>query len=887
MPGYTFHLIPHTHWDREWYLPQPAFLARLVPTLDDLITRLDSVSGSTFLLDGQTVLVEDYLRVRPERFGDIAELVRSGRLQVGPWYILADELIPSGESLIRNLLAGQSDSARLGGRTDVLYSPDAFGHPAAWPQLAGEFGIRFGVIWRGLGGEPGQEHDLYRWRGPDGREVLLYHLPPDGYEVGAGLPADRELLPRAWGRTRTGLVERAATRQVAVFVGADHHAAHPAILELKQFLEELEPESTFKISRLHDFFLAAAPEAAAVRVINGELRWSYGYTWTLQGVHGTRAPLKRRNSAVELTLSGIADPLTALVLSRGGADHRPLLDHAWRLLIQSQFHDSIGGCTSDPVARRVELRLQDAQHMAMEVARVSLNELIGNDPDRVRDQPELAGPQLVLWNPVPRRRSGVVVADVTWFRRDVLVGPPGDRQPRTGSGRGPFHLANGEVTVPVQLLGTARTHERLDSMRHYPDQDEVDLTRVAFLSPELGGLGFGILGVNQGDRKLDPGVRLAGRTLENSFLEVRVAAGGAIELIDRRARQRYPDLLTFELEGDEGDTYSYAPGPGTRALRSSRPLSVRALSEGPLVAALELIWELQPGRRRSSRPEGSVTLRLVVTLHAGSPALRCTLEIENHARDHRLRARVRSGVAKPAAIAGSQFGAVARAPVEARPGRYRRETPAPTAPAHRFVAVAAGKRGLALLTPGFFEYELRPSGDLLLTLLRSVGQLSRPDLPTRPGHAGWPTSTPEAQCLGNHRLQFAIGPVSPTVVSGGTALPELWEDLFLPVQAIWLRQASPLIRPEIEVQLEGEGLVFSAVKPAEIGSAIVLRCYNATALPAAGIWRFSTAVAAARRARADENVLHEIRLGDGGHSVSFHAAPHEIVTVVVTLPSNR
>src|ERR1700704_6158654 len=143
MSGYTFHLIPHTHWDREWYLPQSVFLTRLVPVLDDLIDRLEAEPDSTFLLDGQTVLLEDYLQVRPEQERRIAELVRGGRLQVGPWYVLADELIPSGESLIRNLLAGQADATRLGGRTDVLYSPDAFGHPAVWPQLAGEFGIRF------------------------------------------------------------------------------------------------------------------------------------------------------------------------------------------------------------------------------------------------------------------------------------------------------------------------------------------------------------------------------------------------------------------------------------------------------------------------------------------------------------------------------------------------------------------------------------------------------------------------------------------------------------------------------------------------------------------------------------------------------------------------
>src|SRR5256885_6524213 len=139
MSGLIFHLIPHTHWDREWYLPRAAFQARLVPAVDDLIERLQADAGyRSFLLDGQTVLVADYLRARPERKGDIQALVKTGRLQVGPWYVLADELIPSGEALVRNLLLGAADAEQLGGRLDVLYSPDAFGHPAVWPTLARE-----------------------------------------------------------------------------------------------------------------------------------------------------------------------------------------------------------------------------------------------------------------------------------------------------------------------------------------------------------------------------------------------------------------------------------------------------------------------------------------------------------------------------------------------------------------------------------------------------------------------------------------------------------------------------------------------------------------------------------------------------------------------------
>ena len=781
MPGYTFHLIPHTHWDREWYLPQSTFLPRLISAIDDLLEQLTAEPDLTFLLDGQTVLIEDYLQVRPERTSQIVELVRGGRLQVGPWYVLADEQIPSGESLIRNLLVGKCDAERLGSRTDVLYSPDAFGHPAVWPQLAGEFGIRFGVVWRGIGGESGQDHDFYRWQGPDGREVLVYHLPPDGYEVGSALPQDPERLPRVWARVRETLVARALTRHIAVFVGADHHALHPGIAGLRSRLAELEPASEFRLSRLQDFFSAAGAEASGARLIQGEQRWSYGYTWTLQGVHATRAPLKRRHVEAELALLRLAEPLVALCAAYRGSSSA-ILRYAWRLLLQSEFHDSLGGCTSDEVATRVAVRLDDAQKLGQEAARGAFDQLIGNDPDRVRENPELAGPQLVLWNPVPRRRSMVVLADITWFKHDVLVGPPGDRLPREGAGSRPFHLITQGQVLGVQPLSRRSVQERLDAPMHYPDQDEVDSVRSAFISPEVSGFGLTGMDLGTGERQVSGSVWASGRRIGNEFLEIGVAANGSLELIDRRTRQRYPGLFAVESSLDVGDTYTYSPPDPDRLSRSGGPATMRVVARGPLVAALEIRWQLPAGRNPRSPGAGMVALRLTVSLHAGSPALRCTYTIDNQALDHRLRVRLPTGLAGGTAVAGSQFGWLERSALD-RPGRrYSLETPVATAPAHGFVARANKSRGLAVFASGFFEYELDRKGDLWVTLLRSVGELSRSDLSARPGHAGWPTPTPEAQCLGQDRIQLACAPVTQSQLHAGNVLPELWEDLFVPIR---------------------------------------------------------------------------------------------------------
>ncbi len=877
----TFHLIPHTHWDREWYLPRAGFVARLVPALDDLIARLQAEPCiRSFLLDGQTVLVEDYLRVRPDMAQTVSRLVREGRLQVGPWYVLADELIPSGESLVRNLLAGAADAARLGGRSDVLYSPDAFGHPESWPTIAREFGIASGVLWRGLGGEPGLERDLFRWYGPDGRSVLLYHLPRQGYEVGMDLRADARMLSAAWAPLRDELVARAASPHVAVFVGADHHAVHPDLCRLRDLLAELEPEADVRISRLDELLECAAAASAGVPAVRGELRWSYGYTWTLQGVHGTRAELKRRHAEAELWLARTAEPLAALAAASRAAPPNAVLASAWRTLLRAQFHDSIGGCTSDAVTGRVAARIDDAEHMAREVSRLALDALTSNDPDRAREDPARASPALVVWNGAPRRRGGVLVADVTGFLGDVLVGPPSSREPRRGRGFGTPALIGARGPLPVQILGRGRAHERMDSARHYPDQDEVEVVRVALRVPDLAGFGLASFGVAHGAAPRPRGrARARGNRLDNGLVEARLARDGRVILVDRTSGNRFERLLRFESNGDVGDTYTYAAPRGDRTRTFTSPARARVLASGPLVAAIEAI-----GRMRL--PTGTVETRTVLSLHDGSRALRVTIEVANRATDHRLRVRLPTGVEGVPAVVGSAFGCVERGVPRADPRRYPRERPVATAPAQRFVACAAGRGGLAVVAPGFFEYELTDAGDVLVTVLRAVGALSRADLASRPGHAGWPAPTPGAQSQGENRLQLALCPVP--AAADGAELEAMWEDLFLPPRAVWLRQATPLRLEPGDWVLEGEGLVFSALKPAEDGRGVVLRCFNARHTEVTGACRASFLLADASRVRADESAAEPMTVERDGRTVRFPAAGREIVTLLLhpALPSS-
>jgi hypothetical protein len=495
--------------------------------------------------------------------------------------------------------------------------------------------------------------------------------------------------------------------------------------------------------------------------------------------------------------------------------------------------------------------------------------LIGHDPDEAREHTSRSAHHLVFYNPVPRTRNAVVVADLSWFRRDVLVGPPGGRVPRSAD-----PPTNGDLDVvlagiPHQVLSRGTGIERLDAPRHYPDQDEVEVVRVAIALPELGGFSIG-----RGVPRQRPGpVELARDRLSNGLLEVAVGRDGLVELTDTRSGARFRGLLALESEGDRGDTYTFAPSSGAPAKRVawSRP---RIVARGPLVSALEVETALQGG---------GVRARLILALHASSPLLRCTLDLENAVGDHRLRVRIPTGVAGDVVVAGGPFGAIRRRRRSFSPARYPRERPVSSAPAQRFVVAAGKSGGLAVLAPGFFEYEHEPAGDLLVTLLRCVGELSREDLPTRPGHAGWPTPTPGAQCRGRERIQLALAPVSAVELERGAPVVELWEDAFVPPRAIWLRQATPLTPPAIDLGLEGEGLVFSSLKPAEgDGRRIVFRCYNATGEPVEGRLLTDSPLESVERTRADERAGRRLVLEDNGTAVRFVAGPHEIVTLLLT-----
>jgi mannosylglycerate hydrolase len=863
------HLIAHTHWDREWYLPLGSLRSRMIAMVDGLIELLErDPRVRSFLLDGQTVLLEDYLAVRPERRARLERLLSVGRIVTGPWYVLADEQIPAGESLLRNLALGRADTGcwtAAGG--EVLYSPDAFGHPAVMPTVAREFGIATGLVWRGVDPALVGPNTLFRWRSArTDAELLTVLLPAEGYSLGADLPGAGGDLARCWRAVRTQVFPSRAIRHGLVMVGADHHAAAPDLGELVERLGAIDPSTEFRFSTLQEYFGAARGPAIEPPVLAGELRASRGHAWSLPGVATTRAPFKRLMSDVELFLTRQAEPLAALAGDDDGTASA-ILRHAWRELVQSQFHDVLGGCCADQVARAAEVRVLEARSAAEDVRRTALGRLAGDDPDLARAG-HAVKPRLWLWNPAARPRAGVVTAEVSLFRRDILVGPTGNRRPRRGRGAGPFHLradlpGGRTISIAPQIIAVRGGQERLDATRHYPDQDEVDLVEVAFPLPStLDGLGLSHLSIGAGHAEpAEVFAAAMGRRLWNGRIMAGIDEAGLVSIGPLGHAPVARRLLALESERDRGDTYTFCPVRGDRPRKASVTGRPRVQASGPYLASVE--WKVRVACGSGPHRGGGKVLATVrLATRGDEPFVRGAIEVDNQASDHRLRLRLPIRLRDTQIRAGAQFGWLDREPGLPKQGRRAAlESPVATAPAHRWVAAARGDRGIALLLPGFFEYEWTPRGDLLLTLLRAVGELSRAGLATRDGHAGWPMPTPEAQCHGRETITFAISPITEDDVAHPDRIERMWEDAFVPIVPWWVRQSAARTPGGVGVggiTLDGDGLVFSACHPTEDGGALFLRCYNTREAVVSGAWRLGRAPSSASAVRADGTVLQSL-----------------------------
>ena len=866
-------VVSHTHWDREWYHSAGRFRHRLVSLVDELLDDPPSEEAS-FLLDGQAIVVDDYLAIRPERRADVSALLRAGRLEAGPWYVLADELIPSGEALVRNLLAGRDAMRSVRAESPpVLYCPDAFGHPAALPDLALGFGLSAVIAWRGYGGRRWPSGDVARWRAPSGADVLLYHLAPDGYELGSSFPADPNEAAARWRRVEAILAPRATLGVTLLPNGADHHARQRDLGEALAVVAETARPAEIVESSLRAFVdtIAREAEGRALPRVEGELRDSYGYAWTLQGTFATRAAQKRENARLERTLLRDVEPWIALVPEGGDERTRALLRGSWRTLLEGQPHDTLCGTSIDAVAVTLDARHADVADRAMALRDDAVARIIDHDVEAARRAPREWRPAVVVRNRAPRSRGGVVELDLAATIADVAVGP-GSATRQGARRRVPAWRV---VGMPLQVLARRERVALTESPRDYPDADLVaEATAVGWVS-EIAGYAIETRahgGPTANVTGPPSPVLVDGASMDNGLLRVVVSEGGDVGLHDLASGRVVDRALSLEDATDVGDLYT----PAIRdRLAVPSPRRVRVVHRGPLRGELVLDWILPAPSRRGM----SSRCRVSLVLDAAAPFLRIRLEGFNASPDHRLRLCLHTQLADASTLADAAFHLVERRPISVLAEDEAMERVVPTAPLHRFVSRYTPAAGATVFSDGLAEYESLADGTVAVTLVRAVGALSRHDLPERPGHAGWPADTPLAQSIGAYRADLALvlhGPDSP---EQRDAVERMADDVLLPLVGATLRSN---LKDPVSVgglELDGDGLAFGAAMPAREPGWVVLRCVNRRSTEVRGRWRSSRRIADAVIGRLDETRMEPVVADEAG--VPFVAPPRALVTILV------
>lgn len=870
----TIHLITHNHWDREWIFTAK-YANRWLPTFfNNLFARLEAEPEYRFVLDGQTLIIEDYLNQLPPdeaaaRARDIRRFVKSGQLQVGPAYLQPDWSLVSGEALVRNLLIGDKMAREYGQVMKAGWLLDNFGQIAQAPQIFRGFGIEGAFVWRGVPFTPDQLKTEFWWEAPDGSRILGIYLL-DSYRNAMVLGLTREIAEeRILSHTRM-LRRFAATPNVLLMNGYEQVPEPDDVLPiLAEVNQKIAPEMRATQSTPPDYLTAVSQHQPDLPVLGGYF-YSGRFAPILKGVYSSRSYLNQQNNECQRELERWAEKFNTFAWAYGFDYPEERFERAWKTLLLNHTHDDMCGCCIDPIAQDMQTRFAEVNRMARVMSSESLRAIV----------------QAIDTTSVPAATTSVVIFNPSSRPRRDVVGLSLEISEEIES----FHIcdAQGRV-IPYQLVS------RIGS--------KADI--YLWTTHVIPAVGYRTYYIEPGHKKSDdhPHVHTSAEnyTMENEFLHVQINPDGTLTIREKIHNDVYENLGYFEDGGDSGDTYDYSHPAEDEIITSlSRKATITLEQAGPLLARFRIELKLKLPRSltsdRTARTQKTRKVQIIsfVEMAVRAGHVEVTTIVNNVVKDHRLRVIFPSGIHTDVSHAGMPYD-VAEFPIQESEesdvpahmqdlmlaGRYT--APVRTRPFQNFITLANDECSLSIFSQGLSEYEILPDkNSIALTLLRGVGWLARADLLTREGDVGPHIFTPEAQCLGKQTFEYAIYPHGSNLTA---ANPHFEADRHvLKFRAVQTNLHPGLLSDKFSFFSWEQDEVFGALKlttlkQSEDGRDLIVRFYNALAQPVSSALKLGSHVVEAWRTNLNEENQETLPVENG--LIPVQVRGKEIMTVRV------
>ncbi|MEC0181977.1 mannosylglycerate hydrolase [Paenibacillus peoriae] len=742
------HVIPHTHWDREWYFTTSRSKVYLVKHVKEVLDALETKDGfKYYLLDAQGSLLDDYIKWCPEDEERIRRLVTDKRLMTGPWYTQTDQLVISGESIVRNLYYGMETAQKYGHAMKVGYVPDAFGQSAQMPQIYQEFGIRHFLFWRGVADNTNPKTEFV-WKGSDGSQVFAVQMP-FGYYYGGNIPEEPGEL-EAYLDSQIGALEaKASTRHVYFPNGFDQAPIRLNLPELIRTFNELDPEREYVMNEPERFLEEIEKDSKGLPVLEGELMEAK-HMRIHKSIFSTRADLKQQNNEIENLIVNTLEPVLSISHALGHEYPHQIVKDIWKLLFENAAHDSIGGCNSDTTNRDVAFRYKQARDIAENLLELH-KRLIAS---KIKQEETFA---FTIFNTLPYPRKGVTEIDAYLPEGGFII--------RDTNGQQLPYTITEKVEQTDYVLGQ---HIDLNPSKKVYLPERVFRAKLLVELQEVPAMGYTQIVFDFSSTGDAIAERSNGNCIENEFYAVAVQDNGALRITDKISGRVYADQMVFEENGDDGDSYNYSP-PERDLTVSSLGADVETItSKSPVAEELSLRMKLKVphdlNERAAALTSAVLPLQASVSLRKGERLIRFSVKVDNRVLSHRLRVLFDTGIASRLSIADQPFGVIARPTTLEEVKVWEREQwtekPITIEAMQSYAALNDGSRGVAVLTEGVREYEIIGSDHdtIALTLFRTFGFMGKENLLYRPGRASGEkiVETPDAQLLGELSFTFAL-----------------------------------------------------------------------------------------------------------------------------------